>query len=58
MHGEIMIQDQRAKGAVTWAIVGRVGSGFIDMWLVDKSKGDNYEVISLWLITSLRCLMS
>ena len=23
-HGEIMIPDQRAKVAVTWAIVGRV----------------------------------
>ena len=29
LHGEIMIQDQRAKTAVTWAIVGRVKSGFI-----------------------------
>ena len=31
MHGEIMIQDQRAKTAVTWAIVGRVKSGLINM---------------------------
>ena len=53
MHWEIMIQDQRAKGAVTWAMVGgRVNSGFIDMWLLDKNKGDNYVVISLWLVTS------
>ena len=31
MHGEIMIQDQRAKAAVTWAMVGKVKSGFIDI---------------------------
>ena len=30
-----MIQVQRAKAAVTWAMVGRVKSGFIDTWLVD-----------------------
>ena len=30
MHGKIKIQDQRAKAAVTWAVVGRVESGFID----------------------------
>ena len=29
MYGEIMIQDQRAKEAVTWAMVGREKSGFI-----------------------------
>ena len=34
-------------------MVGRVKSGFIDMWLADKKKGDNYVAISLWLITSL-----
>ena len=53
MHVEIMIQDQRAKEALTWAMVGRVKSGFIDTWLVEKNKGDNYVVISLWLVTSL-----
>ena len=51
MHGEIMRQDQRAKGVVTWAVVGRVKSGFIDTCLVDKNKVD--VVISLWLVTSL-----
>ena len=45
MHGEIMIQDQRAKVVVTWAVVGKVKSGFIDTWLGDKNKGDNYVVI-------------
>ena len=29
MHGEIMIQNQRAKTAVTWSIVRRVKNGFI-----------------------------
>ena len=53
IHGDIMIQDQRAKAAVTWAMVGRVKSDFIDTCEVDKNKGDNYEVISLWLVTSL-----
>ena len=53
MHGEIMIQDQRAKVAVTWAMDERVKSGFIDMWFVDENKGDNYVVISLRLVTSL-----
>ena len=53
MHGEIMIQDQRAKVVATWAMVGRVKSGFIDTRLVDKNKKDNYVVISLWLVTSL-----
>ena len=33
--------------------MGRVKSGFIDGWLADKKKGDNYVVISLWLVTSL-----
>ena len=47
MHREIMIQDQRAKAVVTWAMVGRVKSGFNDTWLVDKNKGDNCVVISL-----------
>ena len=38
-------------------MVGRVKSGFIDTWLNDKSKGDNYVVISLWLVTFLaHCL--
>ena len=41
---EIMTQDQRAKTAVTWAMVGRVKGGFIDTWLVDKIMGDNYVV--------------
>ena len=45
MHEEIMIQDQKAKAAATWAMVGRIKSGFIDTWLVDKTKGDNYVVI-------------
>ena len=53
MHGEIMVQDQRAKAAVTWAMVERIKSGFIDTWLVDKNEGDNCVVISLWLVTSL-----
>ena len=52
-NGEIMIQDQRARAAVTWVMVGRVKSDFIDTWLVDKIKGDNYVVISFWLVTSL-----
>ena len=59
MHGEIMIQDQRAKAALIWAMVGGVKSDFIDRWLVDKNKGDNYVVISLWLVTSLvHCLVT
>ena len=37
MHEEITIQDQRAKVAVTLAMVGRVKSGFIDSWFVDKN---------------------
>ena len=45
MHGEIMIQDHRAKAEVSWAMVGRVKSDFIDMWLVDENKGDVYVVI-------------
>ena len=49
----IMIQDQRAKEALIWAMVGGVKNGFIDRWLVDKNKGDNYVVISLCLVTSL-----
>ena len=55
-----MIQEQRAKAAVTWAMVGRVKSGFKDTWLVDKNKEDNYTyvVISLWLVTSIvQCLV-
>ena len=47
MHGEIMLQDQRAKVALTWAMVEKLRSGFIDMWLVYKNKGGNYVVISL-----------
>ena len=53
IHGESMIQDQRAKTAVTWAMVGGIMSDFIDARLVDKNKGDKYVVISLWLVTSL-----
>ena len=53
MHEENMIQHQRAKAAVTWAMVGGVKSGFIETWLVDINKGDNYVVISLWFATSL-----
>ena len=53
MHGEIMIQDQRAKAAVTWTMVEGVKSGFIDTWLVDKNKGHNKQVISFWLVTSI-----
>ena len=45
MHGEIMIQNQRAKEAVTWAMMGRVKHGSIDSWLADKNKGDNYVEI-------------
>ena len=53
MHGEIMIQDQRAKATVIWTMAGRVKSGFLNiLWLVDKYKGDNV-LISLWLVTSL-----
>ena len=47
------VWDKRGKEAVTWAMVGRVKSGFTDTWLVDKSKGENYVVISRWLVTSL-----
>ena len=53
MHGEIMIQNQRAKVAVTSAMVGWVKGGFIDMSLVDKNKGDKHVVISLWMVNSL-----
>ena len=48
----IMIQDQRAKAMVTWAMVRRVRSGFIETWLVDKNKGGKCVIVSLWLITS------
>ena len=34
-------------------MVGRVKSGFIDTWLIDRNKEDNYVVISLSLVTSL-----
>ena len=45
------MQDQRAG---TWAMLGRVKSGFINTWLVDgKNKVDNYLVIWLCLVTSL-----
>ena len=53
MHGEIMIQDQIANAVVTWTMVRRIKSGFMDTWLVDKNKGDNYAIISLWLVTTL-----
>ena len=48
-----MIQDQSQRDG-NLAMVESVKSGFIiiDMWLVDKKKGDNYVVISLWLVTS------
>ena len=54
MHGEIMIQDQRAKAAV----LGNGGAGKGTDWLkdmrpADKNKGDNYVVISLWFVISL-----
>ena len=52
-HEEIMIQDQRAKAAVTWAMVGSVKSDFLDIWLIDKNKGNICVVISLTLVTSL-----
>ena len=59
MYGDIIMpQDQRANAAMTWAMVGRVKSGFIDMWLVDKNKGDNQVGISLWLVTSFMVSMS
>ena len=32
---------------------GKGESSFIDLWLVDKNKGDNYVVISIWLVTFL-----
>ena len=58
MHGEIMIQDQTAKTAVILAMVGRVKSGLIDTWFVDKNEGDNYVVILLWFATSpVHCLV-
>ena len=38
MHEEIMIQDQRAKAAVTWPIMGRVKSGFTIMTMLIKTK--------------------
>ena len=47
-----MMQEQRAKAAVTWAMVGRVKSSLKGAWCVDKNKGNNYVVISLWLVTS------
>ena len=47
------MQDQRVKAAVAWAMVGMVKSGFIDMWLENKNKGDNHVIISLWLVISL-----
>ena len=37
MHEEIMIQNQKAQAAVTWAMVGRLKSGFIGTWLVDRN---------------------
>ena len=37
-HEEIMIQDQRAKAAATWAMVRRVKNGFIDTWLVVETR--------------------
>ena len=39
MHGEFMLQDQSAKAAVTWAMVGRVKGGCIEIKLVDKKQG-------------------
>ena len=53
VHGQIMIQDQRAKAVVTWAMAERVKSCFIGKGLVDKNKEDNYVVVSLWLATFL-----
>ena len=59
LNGVIMIQDHRAKAAVTWAMLGRVRSGFIDILKnkkkqkkttkkkQPKNKVDNYVVISL-----------
>ena len=39
-------------------MVEGVKSGFIDTWLVDKNKGDNYVVFSLWSVFSLvHCLV-
>ena len=54
MHEEIMIKDQRAKVAVIWTMVN---SGFIDTCSVDKNTGDNYVVISLWLVTFPCCTL-
>ena len=48
MHGEIMVQDQNGSSLGNGG--KRKNSGFIDMCLVDKNKGDNYVVISLWLL--------
>ena len=57
MHGEIIIQDQRAKAAITLAMVGRVKSGFMDISLVDKNKGDNCGNFTLlcYFPSSLPC---
>ena len=45
MRGKIMKQDQRAKAAVTWAMVGRIKSRFIGTKLVVKNKGDNFTLV-------------
>ena len=44
MHWENMIQDQRAKAAVTWALSRKGKDGSIDMQLVDKKARE----ISMW----------
>ena len=44
---------QRVGYHAVWIASALVKSGFIDMWLVDKNKGDNYVVIWFWLVTSL-----
>ena len=57
MHREIMIQDQRAKAAVIWAMVGRVKSVYRHV-VVDKNKGDNYVVIGLVTSLVVPCVMA
>ena len=50
MHGKIMIQDQRAKAAVIWVMVGRVKSGYIQTCGGDLGNGGKGEE---WLYTNI-----
>ena len=45
LGGIMIVQDQRVKEVVTWAMVGRVKSGFIDTWLFEKRKGGNFTLV-------------